>query len=305
MWLLPAFISASLLGFYDVFKKQALDSNAVIPVLFLNTLFSSLIFIPFILLSVVRPEILKETVFFIPVEGIGVHRYIFLKSCLVLASWLFGYFGMKHLPLTIVGPVNTTRPMMVLTGALIFFGERLNLYQWLGVILALVSFFMLSRSGRREGIDFRRNKWILFIVAANILGAASGLYDKYLMAQPGAGGLGLDRMVLQSWFNIYQFFMMGGVLMILWYPNRMSSTGFRWSWFIPCISIFLTSADFIYFYSLSLEGSMISIVSMIRRSSVLVSFIFGVVILRENNTKEKFADLLLLFAGLVFLYLGS
>lgn len=305
MWLLAAFISAFLLGFYDVFKKQALDSNAVIPVLFLNTLFSSLIFIPLILLSAAQPEILKDTLFFIPLEGIGVHRYIFLKSCIVLSSWLFGYFGMKHLPLTIVGPVNTTRPMMVLLGALVIFGERLNPYQWAGVTLAIVSFFMLGRSGRREGIDFRSNKWILFVVISNILGAASGLYDKYLLAPPVAGGIGLDRMVVQSWFNIYQLFMMAGVLMILWYPNRRSTTMFSWSWFIPCISIFLTSADFIYFYSLSLEGSMISIVSMIRRSSVLVSFIFGVVILRESNTREKFTDLLLLFAGLVFLYLGS
>ena len=51
MWLLFAFLSAALLGFYDVFKKKSLKDNAVIPVLFLNTLFSSLVFIPFIIAS--------------------------------------------------------------------------------------------------------------------------------------------------------------------------------------------------------------------------------------------------------------
>ena len=51
MWLLLAFCSAALLGFYDVFKKKSLNGNAVLPVLALNTLFSSLIFIPFILIS--------------------------------------------------------------------------------------------------------------------------------------------------------------------------------------------------------------------------------------------------------------
>ena len=55
MWLLLAFLSAALLGFYDVFKKQSLRDNAVLPVLFLNTIFSSLIFLPFILLSVYAP----------------------------------------------------------------------------------------------------------------------------------------------------------------------------------------------------------------------------------------------------------
>ena len=49
LWLLLAFLSATLLGFYDVFKKLSLKGNAILPVLFLNTVFSSLIFIPFIL----------------------------------------------------------------------------------------------------------------------------------------------------------------------------------------------------------------------------------------------------------------
>ena len=73
----------------------------------------------------------------------------------MLSSWTFGYFGMKHLPLTIVGPINATRPVMTLVGALLIFGERLNVYQWIGVLMAIISFFMLSRSGKKEGIDFQ------------------------------------------------------------------------------------------------------------------------------------------------------
>ena len=106
------------------------------------------------------------------------HRYIVLKSLIVLSSWLFGYFGMKYLPLTIVGPINATRPVMVLVGAMAVFGEHLNGWQWLGVALAVLSFFLLSRSGRKEGIDFRHDKWIYFVVLSALLGAVSGLYDK-------------------------------------------------------------------------------------------------------------------------------
>mgnify|MGYP000037253197 CR=1 FL=1 len=51
MWLALAFLSAFLLGCYEVNKKMSLNGNAVIPVLFFNTLISSLIFVPFILLS--------------------------------------------------------------------------------------------------------------------------------------------------------------------------------------------------------------------------------------------------------------
>ena len=227
MWLLLAFCSAALLGFYDVFKKKSLNGNAVLPVLALNTLFSSLIFIPFILVSRFCPSALQDTIFFVPeTGGWEVHKYIVLKSVIVLSSWTFGYFGMKHLPLTIVGPINATRPVMTLVGALLIFGERLNLYQWIGVLLAVVSFFMLSRSGKKEGISFEHNRWVWFVVLAALLGAISGLYDKYLMGM-------FNNMVVQAWYNIYQLFMMGAVLMFLWLPKRKTTTPFHWDWCIP------------------------------------------------------------------------
>ena len=304
MWLLLAFTSAALLGFYDVFKKESLRDNAVIPVLFLNTLVCSLLFLPLILGSA-WGWIGEGSMCYVPQAGWEAQKYILLKSCIVLASWIFGYFGMKHLPLTIVGPINATRPVMVLVGALLVFGERLNGYQWVGVALAVLSFFMLSRSGKKEGLDFKHDRWIYFVVLASLLGAVSGLYDKYLMASPENGGVGLDRMVVQSYYNLYQLGMMGLMLMLLWWPKRKQATPFRWDWCIVLISLFLSAADFVYFYALSLDGAMISIVSMIRRGSVVVSFLFGAMLFREKNLRSKVVDLLLVLLGMVFLYLGS
>ena len=305
MWLAWAFLSATLLGFYDVFKKQSLKNNAVIPVLFLNTLFCSLIFLPFIVLSSCGSSLMEGSIFYVPQVGWEAHKYIVLKSCIVLSSWLLGYFGIKHLPITLVGPINATRPVMVLIGAMLVFGERLNLYQWIGVLLAIFSFFLLSRSGKKEGIDFKRNRWVFAVVGAAVLGAVSGLYDKYLMAPVTDGGIGLDRMAVQSWYNIYQCFMMGAMLLLLWYPKRKETTPFHWHWAIIFISLFLSAADFVYFYALSLDDAMISIVSMIRRGSVIVSFLFGAMVFREKNLKSKALDLLLILIGMVFLYLGS
>lgn len=303
MWLTLAFLSAALLGFYDSFKKKALLQNAIIPVLFLNTVFCSLIFLPFIILSA-KTNILDGSQFHVASGGWEMHRYILVKSVIVLSSWLFGYMGMKHLPLTIVGSINATRPVLVLLGAMLVYGERLNLCQWIGVLLAITSFLMLSRSGKKEGIDFRHNRWIWAIVIAALLGAASGLYDKYLMASPSDGGVGLDRMAVLSWYNIYQMGWMLIMMLVLWWPRRKQSP-FRWDWCILNISLFLSMADFVYFYALSQPHAMISVVSMIRRGSVIVSFLFGALIFREHNLKTKAVDLLLVLLGMVFLYLGS
>ena len=50
---------------------------------------------------------------------------------------------------------------------------------------------------------------------------------------------------------------------------------------------------------------MISVVSMIRRSSVVVSFLCGALIMREKNLRSKVIDLVLVLLGMVFLYIGS
>lgn len=299
MWLILAFCSAALLGLYDVSKKRSLNGNAVLPVLTLNTLFSCLIFLPFIALSASGVLSAGDMMYVEPVDG-DVHLLVFLKSLIVLSSWILGYFAIKHLPLTIVGPVNATRPVLVLVGAMLIFGERLNVYQWIGVGLAIISLFLLSRSGKKEGIDFKSNRWVFLLALAAIVGAASGLYDKYLLSERA-----LSPMVVQSWFTIYQFIEMALVLLILWWPRRRQTTPFTWRWSILLISLFLTAADFAYFTALSQDGAMISVVSMIRRGSVIVSFLCGALLFREKNLKNKFFDLLLVLLGLVFLFIGS
>ena len=298
MWLTLAITSAALLGFYDAAKKKALTGNAVLPVLLLNTLFSTLFFVPAILSTEFGLGWFDHTVLASTPGTATAHGLVILKSVIVLTSWIFGYFGMKHLPITIVGPINATRPVMVLVGAFLLFGERLNAYQWIGVVLALVSLFLLSRSSRREGVDFTHNLWILFVALSALTGAVSGLYDKYIMTR-------LDPVFVQSWYNLYQFLMMAVVVAVLWLPRRGRTTPFRWSWAIPLISIFLTLADFAYLYALQDPNAMISIVSMIRRGSVVVSFLCGAVVFHERNLRSKAVDLAFILVGMVFLWLGS
>lgn len=289
MWWILSFVSAGFLGCYDSFKKLALRDNAVIPVLFFNTLVSTLLLFP----------LLVRTGF----GGWEVQRWIVLKSVIVLLSWLAGYYAMKHLPLTIVGPLNATRPVLVLLGAVLLFGERLNLLQSLGVGTAIVAYFLMRISGKKEGIDFRHNKWIWSLIVAVLLGAASGLYDKFLMSP--SSGLGLDNLQVLSWYTLYQFLMMSALLGLVWAPRRASTTPFQWRWSIPFISLFLCAADFCYLQALGQPDALISVISMIRRGSVLVSFMIGAFFLKEKNIKAKAFDLALVFLSMVLLYLGS
>ena len=290
MWIVLALLSALCLGIYDIFKKISVRANDVLMVLMLNTVFGFLFMSPVVLTELAHGSVgLDGTV--------AGHLMILLKAFIVLGSWLLGYFAIKHLPLTIQGPINASRPVLVLVGALIIFGERLNAIQWCGILLGFASLYLISRIGSREGFSIANSRWLWMAMGATVLGAVSALYDKYLLRFYAPTDV-------QAWYALYQCIIMVCALSLL-RRSRVSSDRFAWRWSIPCISLFLTVADLAYFYSLSLDGSMISIVSMIRRGSVMVSFFYGVFVLHERNIRAKLIDLCVLLVSLALLVIGS
>lgn len=290
MWILFAICSALGLGFYDVMKKISVRDNNVPIVLLLNTLFGTVLMSPVIL------GLLTEGRWGLGETATG-HLLIGLKAVIVLSSWILGYFAIKHLPLTIQGPINASRPVIVLVGALLIFGERLNLLQWAGILLGFASLYFISRIGSKEGFSMKRSRWLWMSIGATSLGAVSALYDKYLMQF-------YRPLEVQAWYSLYQLAIMSVIVLAM---RRSGQTGpaFRWRWAIVGISLFLTAADLAYFYALSLPDSMIAVISMIRRGSVLVSFVYGVLILHEKHVKAKLFDLALLLLSLTLLVLGS
>jgi transporter family protein len=91
---------------------------------------------------------------------------------------------------------------------------------------------------------------------------------------------------------------------VVWLPHRAKDL-FTWRWSIILISIFVSSADFFYYHALDDEDAMIAVVSMIRRSSVIVTFLGGVILYSERNLRSKTIDLLLILLGMVLLTIGS
>lgn len=297
MWVLGALLSALLLGIYDLFKKTSLQGNAVLPVLFISTFTSSLIFIPILLFSNFSNHF--QTAFWhIHPQTIEAHFHFFIKSVIVGSSWFLAYFSVKHLPITIVSPIRSSGPLWTLLGAIIIFHETMTLIQWLGLITTISFYYLFSLYGKKEGISFRENKWVMFMVLSTIIGSISSLYDKYLIAH-------YDRMAMQCWFSIYMVPITGALFLFIWYPNRKKYAPFQWRYSILFIGITLTIADFIYFWSISQEGSLISIISTVRRGSVIVSFSVGAILFKEKNIKMKALILLGILTGIGLIIFGT
>lgn len=314
MWIIYAILSALCLGFYDIAKKQSLTGNAVVFVLTASVIVSSIILLPEWILSRLRPEDMEGTLFFVPQVSLHDHLLIFLKSCLVLSSWICAYYAMKHLPITLVTPINATRPMWTLLGAVLIFGEVLNAWQWAGIAIALISFYAFSLVGKVEGITWKHNIWLYVLLLATFLGAASGLYDKHLMRQ-------LDHNAVQVFYTFYQ-----AILMIMLFVaqkilyriddkrisqgktciafGRSGATP-KWEWWIVGISVFLVASDFIYLLALADPDSLISVVSTVRRSGCIIPFIYGAIFLKDKNILLKSVCLTGVILGMIFLLVGT
>ncbi len=302
MWLTLALLSALFLGLNEVAKKSALNDNAVIPVLATSIWIGALFFVPLQFASLAFPEAMQGTVLYIPSVSAAAHRAILLKAVIVLGSWVFGFFATKHLPLTISASVKATRPVFVVLGAVLLFGERLTAVQWIGVAAVLGALVVLSNLDKRDGKNDRetprrKRLWIYFLIASTLLGAASALWDKFLIGR-------YDKLAVQAYTGYYQSAMMAVLMLAMWYPHRKQSTPFRWRWSIFLTAFLLTVADFLYFFALSDPDALLSVVSTIRRSGVIVTFIAGALMFRERQIRTKALILAVVLGGVVALYLG-
>lgn len=294
-WILLSIVSALFLGVYDICKKSAVRDNAVPVVLLLNVMTAAGVWIPILVGIAIRSDAGEVTPLSI---GWRVHGLLAMKSVLVGASWMLAFFAMKQLPLSIATPIRATSPLWTIAIAVAAMGERPSMIQWIGIATVLSAFFAFSRVGRREGIHFHRSRPVAMMIAATLLGAASSIYDKYLLQQ-----LAIPPTTVQAWFSIYLVPVMLP-LAIRWYWFDRAAKPFAWRWSIPLIAIFLLAADFVYFTAVADPDALISVISPIRRASVVVAFAFGIVRLGELHWRAKSVCIAGILVGVIFLANG-
>ncbi|BDC98243.1 permease [Persicobacter psychrovividus] len=300
MWIYWGLLAAVFLGLHNITKKISVRENAVFPVLFFTTLSSLGVLVPLFIGSVCFPEVLQSWGIFIPSLPWEQHFYIFIKSAIMCGSWILGYSAMKHLPITIVSPIRSAGPFFTLLGALSIYGERPNTWQWLGFALIIGGMLWYSRVGKKEGIDFKRDKWIFAIIGATFLGSGSGLYDKFLVHYQH-----LNAQTVQFWFCFYIVALMALVCLFYRWKSPEKVTGFDWRWSILATGIGIVIADFCYFRGLEDPSAMIMLLSAIKRSQIFISVFVGGWIFKERNKRKKMLPLFAVLLGVGLILYAS
>lgn len=281
MWLWLSLGSACLLGVYDIAKKQALKKNGVLEVLLGATALSAVFLSPFLTAG-----------------PLADHLKLIFKAIIVSASWISGLAALNYLPITTASTLKASRPMLVVLFSIILFGERLNIWQWGGVVLVIAALFLLSRSSKSEGIKFSGNKGILYMVISILTGSGSALYDKHIL-------MSLEPLFVQSWANIYITVVLALCILVRNLSAPQKRVKFKWDWAIVLIAVFISISDCMYFYAVDNPDALLSVISLIRRCSVIITFALGAVLFKEHNIRSKALSLGILLVGMTLLLLGS
>jgi drug/metabolite transporter (DMT)-like permease len=296
MWIYLGLLAALFLGLHNICKKHAVQGNEVFPVL-LGTVSSGFIFVAFFyIVTLFNSNFAIENDLFFQNISLEKHAFIFIKSMIMTSSWVLAYQALKHLPLTIVTPIRSAGTFFTFIGALFIYKERPTIYQWIGFFVIIISVMIYAKIGKKEGINFKKNKWIFAIIGATFLGACSGLYDKYLIQN-----LSINPQTLQFWFCFYTIIILLFILSFTWFPFQEKRKAFKFRWSIVLVGVLLQTADYCYFKALQDPEALIMMLSAIKRSQLLITVLIGGFIYKEKNKRKKLVPLIGILIGVLFI----
>lgn len=287
MWIGWILASAVFLAFYDIAKKAGVRDNAVLPVLLTATLAGGAAYI-----AVLGAAGGIRTALDVSVRDSAL---IGIKCLIVAVSWVLTYCALRTLPITIATPIRASAPAIVFVAAFFLYGEKPTPVQGLGMLLVFAGYWAFSRAGKVEGIDFLRSRAVWLAVGGMCMSALSGLWDKFILQR-----CAIPVETVQFWFQIgliavYSVLLAGARIL------RLDHVRFEWRWSIPAAGILLVAADWLYFHGLAIPDVQISVGSLMRRFSVVITFALGAVFFNERNLKRKGAALVAILAGVILL----
>ena len=294
-WTVYILASAVFLAFYDLAKKASVRDNAVLPVLFWATVFGCAGFIAVAALTgrlMTGIAAIDSTLICLAA----------IKSVIVATSWIFTFCALRTLPISIATPIRASAPALVFLAAFFLYAERPSVVQGLGMLTVFGGYFVFSWAGKHEGIDFLRNRAVWCAFAGMVCSAASALWDKYIFNVRGAN---IEAVQLLFQIGLVVFYGISELSVRLIF--RLKGTvpvKFNWRATIPCVGVLLAAADWLYFTGISKPDVAISVASLMRRFSVVITFVIGAKLFKETNLVRKAIALLAILVGVVLLVLN-
>ena len=286
-WILA---SSFFLALYDLAKKASARDNAVLPVLLCSTCCGCAAFVAGVAACGKLPEVIASA------SGAAVGLAA-IKSVIVATSWVFTFYALRTLPITLATPIRASAPAIVFVAAFFLYGEVPSWIQALGMLAVFGGYWAFSWAGKHEGIDFFRNRAVWCAIAGACFSALSSIWDKYVFQVQAAPVETVQFFFQVGLVVVYALILSGQRLL------KLPHDRFEFRPTIPFVGILLAAADWLYFRGLAIPDVPISVGSLLRRFSVVITFVLGAKFFHETNLRRKGLALAAILVGVVLLCL--
>ena len=287
-WTTWILLSSFFLALYDLAKKASVRDNAVLPVLLCSTCCGCAAFVAGVAVCGKLPEVLASA----DGRALGLAA---IKSVIVATSLVFTFYALRTLPITIATPIRASAPALVFLAAFFLYGEIPSGVQAIGMLAVFGGYFAFSWAGKHEGIDFFRNKAVWSAIAGAGFSALSSIWDKYVFQVEGAPVETVQFFFQVGLVLVYALILSGQRLL------KLPHDRFEFRFTIPFVGILLAMADWLYFRGLAVPDVPISVGSLLRRFSVVITFVLGARFFHETNLRRKALALAAILTGVVLL----
>lgn len=291
-WTVWILASSVFLALYDLAKKASVANNAVLPVLFISTCCGCAAY----MVSLAACGRFGAVAAGVTLEVAALSA---VKCAVVGASWMLTFCALRTLPISIATPIRASSPALVFLIAFVLYGERPAPLQAVGMVAVFAGYFAFSWAGRHEGIDFFRCRAVWCAIGGTVFSAVSAIWDKWLLQ---VHGLQVETMQFAFQVGLVAFY--GTALAVCRTARRGKADAFEWRWTIPFVGILLAMGDWLYFRGLAYPDVPVSAVSLMRRFSVVITFVLGAKFFHETNLVRKAIALAVVLVGIALICLG-
>lgn len=305
-WIWLVLLYGIIKGTREIVKKKALERNSTIEVLFMYTVLAFIIVLP----DAKNAMGLEAKYYF----------YISIKSFAIFLAWMFSFRAIKKMPISLYGVLDLSRVLFATLLGVIVLQEALGIWQVMGLILVSAGLLLLkyrpkssgskkpdikgqddeesngqsSVQGREQtGVQVKdrvETKIVIMAFASCMLNAVSGLLDKLLMKD-------INSSQLQFWYLLFLMLMYLIFIMVTKTPVHIGSTvKNHWIWIL---SILIVIADRALFLANGIEGSRVTVMTLLKQSGSVVAILGGRFIFHEKNIAHKLVCAVIIIAGIV------
>ena len=282
-WLFLSIAAAVIFGISNIINKEVLEKEHSLEFLSVYYLFNLFIVLPFIKnINTIDYRILFA---------------IILRSIFMVMYMTFYTKALKHMQISVVGPLTNLNPLFVLGAGFLILGELITSLQILGIVVLLIGSYVLNSDGhfKNWGAPFKKlfkSKYMSYMIYSGICYVGVSLLAKYILRDTESFTLLFYHYIFTTLIYLgITFFIYKGIDDII---EGIKLDGF-WIFVSAAIG---TLGTYLIYLAFSNPNSSVGIITAISRIQVLVGVVFGGRLFHETNIFLKSIASILMLIGI-------